>query len=338
MSEPPDVTFVIAAYNSAETIGRAIESALAQTGVTVEVVVADDASSDNTKDIVSGIADQRVRLVSLPQNRGPGAARNAGLDDARGRWIAILDSDDTVKPDRLARLVARAEKGRAQIAVDNLDVVTADGSRQRMFSEPELARQNQLTLPAFISSNVLFRSEHNYGYMKPIFERQFLQQHGLRFDEALSIGEDYLLLASALARGGRCVVEPAAGYVYHVREGSISRVLKKHHVEAMMQSDRRFIIDHDLDAPARAAQRRRSESLREARTFLALVDYLKKGAVLRAVRTAFHHPAAVRHLRMPIAARIQRLMRISKKTDKRPVARTATGRPNRGKGPHSSKG
>lgn len=253
MSTAPDVSFVIAAYNTSATIGRAIDSALAQRGVTVEVLVVDDASSDDTCDVVRSVADPRVRLIALEKNRGPGGARNAGLDAACGRWIAILDSDDEVEPDRLARMLARAEKANARIAVDNLDVVSQDGSRDRMFPEAELARQTQLTLPAFITSNALFRSTHNYGYMKPVFLRAFLNDKALRFDESLRIGEDYLLLASALARGGRCVVEPTAGYVYHIREGSISRVLKKHHVEAMLLADDRFIGGHKLDSDARRA-------------------------------------------------------------------------------------
>lgn len=338
MIEPPDVTFVIAAYNSADTIGRSIESALAQRDVLTEVVVVDDASSDATRDIVGGIADPRVRLIALPQNRGPGSARNVGLEAASGRWIAILDSDDTVEPDRLARLIARAEKSRAQIAVDNLDVVAADGSRQRMFSEAVLARQSLLTLPAFIASNVLFRTPHNFGYMKPVFARSFLTEHGLRFDETLKIGEDYILLASALARGGRCVVEPTAGYVYHLREGSISRVLKPHHVEAMILSDQRFVIRHRLDPAAKAAQQRRSQSLYEARSFLALVEHLKRGAFLRALAEAIGNPAAIRHLRMPIAARLRRLLGRSATSSIRSAAKPAGGRSIPGKGPHTSKG
>nr|AAA16044.1 exoO [Sinorhizobium meliloti] len=198
----PDVTFVVAAYNSADTIVRAIESALAQEGVTVEVVVVDDCSADATPALVAAIPDPRVRLIALDRNRGPGGARNAGIGAARGRWIAVLDSDDTVRPDRLRRMIERADAAGAQIAVDNLDVVSLDGRSLRMFSEAELARLPQLTLPAFIESNVLFRSEHNFGYMKPIFERRFLENQQLRFDEALRIGEDYILLASALACGG----------------------------------------------------------------------------------------------------------------------------------------
>ncbi|RVN04547.1 glycosyltransferase family 2 protein, partial [Sinorhizobium meliloti] len=127
----PDVTFVVAAYNSADTIVRAIESALAQEGVTVEVVVVDDCSADATPALVAAIPDPRVRLIALDRNRGPGGARNAGIGAARGRWIAVLDSDDTVRPDRLRRMIERADAAGAQIAVDNLDVVSLDGRSLR---------------------------------------------------------------------------------------------------------------------------------------------------------------------------------------------------------------
>lgn len=136
MSAPlsiPDVTFVVAAYNSADTIMRVIESALSQEGVTVEVIVVDDCSTDATPALVAAIRDLRVRLIALDRNRGPGGARNAGIGAARGKWIAVLDSDDTVRPDRLRRMIERADSAGAQIAVDNIDVVSLGGGSLRMF-------------------------------------------------------------------------------------------------------------------------------------------------------------------------------------------------------------
>lgn len=308
MEYHPDATFVLAAYNAQDTIERAIDSALSQTGVSVEVVVADDCSTDRTAEIVEAYADPRVRLVRLEKNRGPGGARNAALAVARGDWIVILDSDDAVSPERTARMTARAKAGHAQIVVDNLDVVSLGGETKRMFDETHLASVKTLTLPVFIESNVLFQTEHNYGYMKPIFERRFLEEHALRFDESLPIGEDYLLLASALAKGGRCVVEPTAGYTYYVRTGSISRMLKLHHVDAMLAGDARFLADHQLDAASMAAQKRRHRSIEIARSFVILVDQLKARALFGVIGTIWKNPAAVLHLSMPIAVRLRRMM------------------------------
>src|SRR5690242_12326579 len=97
----PDVTFIMAAYNAEATIAHALRSALDQKGVSVEVVVVDDCSRDGTVDVARAFPEDRVHVVALGQNRGPGGARNAGISVARGRWIAVLDCDDTVSPQRL---------------------------------------------------------------------------------------------------------------------------------------------------------------------------------------------------------------------------------------------
>ena len=96
-------------------------------------------------------------------------------------------------------------------------------------------------------------------------------------------------MASALAKGGKCVVEPTTGYVYHIRTGSISRVLELHHVEAMRKADLVFARTHSMDAKAEAAFARRTRS------------------PLKAVWTALSDPAAVWHMGMPIAVRLRRL-------------------------------
>lgn len=308
MSSTPDVSIVIAAYNAADTVTRAVLSALAQRDVSMEILIVDDCSTDRTRAIVSAFSEPAVRLIKLDRNRGPGGARNAGFAAARGRWIAVLDSDDTMRPDRLHRMIAAAERTDAAVVVDNLDVLHLDGRIERMFPESLLARMPALTLPVFIDSNRVFRGTHNFGYMKPVFRRAFLQDNDIAFDEALRIGEDYLLLASVLAAGGRCAVVPEAGYSYHIRETSISRVLHLHHVAAMLAGDRRFLSRFPLTGAAAAAQRRRTRSLEEAHAFLTLVQHLKNRSLGPALTVALGDPVALRHLAMPIAARWRRLM------------------------------
>lgn len=307
---PPDVSFVIAAYNAEETLRRAIDSALAQTGVSVEVIVVDDCSTDSTAEIAASYQDGRVKSIRQAHNLGPGAARNTGIAAAAGDWIAVLDSDDSIHPNRLQRMLARAAATDADIVVDNLRVVPMEGGTpRRMFRPSHLKAVGELTLATFIQSNIIFRSTFNYGYMKPIFARRFLLGHGLRFDEGLRIGEDYMLLASALACGGKCAVEPHAGYVYHLREGSISRVLETHHLDAMLASDAAFLQRFRLEGHAATAQRQRMRSLKEARSFISLVEQIKKRSIGGILKTAIRNPAAVRHLRMPIAVRVRRLVK-----------------------------
>lgn len=304
----PDVSFVVAAFNARETIGRAIESALAQIEVAVEVVVVDDKSTDGTAELVRYFGDPRVRLIELPVNGGPAAARNAGFVAAAGRWIAVLDADDEIMPERSAAMIEAANRLDAEIVVDNLKVLKPGEAAVTMFSMQHLQEKSVITLKDFIESNVIFRSTFNYGYMKPMFRRDFLERHSLCFDEGLRIGEDYLLLASALACGGCCAIEADPGYLYHIREGSISRVLEKHHVKAMMEGDRRFLQRFTLDPQAAKAQRKRTQSLREALAFLQLIDGLKRRSFSACLQAAIAEPAALRHLKMPIAARMRRVL------------------------------
>ncbi|WP_084268473.1 glycosyltransferase family 2 protein [Allorhizobium undicola] len=336
-----DVSVIIAAYNAEDTIAETLESVLASRNVSLEVIVADDCSQDRTREIVAANPDQRVRLVALASNRGPGGARNAAIAAASGKWLAMVDADDTISPDRLFRMIARGEAVAAEIVVDNLEVLEPEQPRRVMFDRAMLHAMPELDLAGFIASNVLFASRHNFGYLKPVFSRSFLLEKGLSFDEKLKIGEDYLLLARALAEGGKCAVEPEPGYVYLIRQGSISRVLQGHHVEAMLEADRGFIARYRLSGAAERAQRRRTASLKEALAFIALIDALKARSPSGALRAALSRPAALRHLKMPIAARLQRLaarLRRRKKFPDLPVVASGSGSAGEARSPGFSAG
>jgi glycosyltransferase involved in cell wall biosynthesis len=97
----PIVSVVITTYNRVHLISRAITSVLAQTFQDLELIVVDDGSTDNTREVVQGFTDSRIQYIRFETNRGPAAGRNAGFRAARGRFIAILDSDDWWLPEKL---------------------------------------------------------------------------------------------------------------------------------------------------------------------------------------------------------------------------------------------
>lgn len=99
------VSIIMPAYKAEKTISDSIESVLAQTYQNFELIVIDDCSPDNTRDIVNQFAtsDNRVKLISKLNNEGVSAARNTGLDHAVGDYVAFLDSDDKWKEDKLER-------------------------------------------------------------------------------------------------------------------------------------------------------------------------------------------------------------------------------------------
>ena len=98
------VSVIIPAYNSASTITRALQSVTAQTRAPKEIIVVDDASTDNTREIAANFASMSsipLRLITQPANGGPSAARNAGWDAATSDYIAFLDADDQWHPRKI---------------------------------------------------------------------------------------------------------------------------------------------------------------------------------------------------------------------------------------------
>jgi glycosyltransferase involved in cell wall biosynthesis len=105
----PCFSVVVPVYNRADEIEAALRSVLAQTEQDFEVLVIDDGSSDDPASVVAGFGDPRIRCVRQ-ENRGGSAARNHGIDLARGRFVAFLDSDDRFLPEHLATMRALLEQ------------------------------------------------------------------------------------------------------------------------------------------------------------------------------------------------------------------------------------
>ncbi|WP_267642382.1 glycosyltransferase family 2 protein [Haloarchaeobius amylolyticus] len=105
----PRVSVIIPTYNRATPLQRAIDSVLAQTVTDIECIVVDDASTDDTQAVLAEYDDPRLRTFQHEENRGANVARNTGLDQAEGEYVALLDSDDEWKPEKLERQLARLE-------------------------------------------------------------------------------------------------------------------------------------------------------------------------------------------------------------------------------------
>ena len=110
MSERADVAVIMANYNGSRYIAAAIRSVIRQTLTSWELIVVDDASTDDSLAVATEAAadDPRIRIIAQPTNKGPGAARNRALYLVKARWISILDNDDLLPPQRLEYLLSRA--------------------------------------------------------------------------------------------------------------------------------------------------------------------------------------------------------------------------------------
>lgn len=306
MLVPPDISVIVTSYNVARYIARAIESALAQEGVTLEVIVVDDASTDGTWDVIESVTDARVKKIRLPGNGGPSVARNAGIEAASGAWIAVLDGDDQYLPGRLSRLFAKAREAQADIVVDNLEVMREeDGQQFPMFTD--FATRKKLTLEDFIAGNLNFSRGYALGYLKPMISAAFLKEKDIRYQPDIRIGEDYLLMLELLASGAVCAVEPTAGYGYTVRAGSISHRLRIDDVERIRACDERFFNQYKVGAEAHRLQALRTANLEKTYAYTLMVDALKARQYDKFFALAWTVPSAALMLWQPVMVRLKRL-------------------------------
>ncbi|MFD2740018.1 glycosyltransferase family 2 protein [Sulfitobacter aestuarii] len=286
MSEPA-VSIVIAAWNAEQTLRRALASAAAQM-LPVEIILVDDASSDGTLALAREMAAADDRIVVLEQSRnlGPAAARNRAIAAARAPWVAILDADDFMAPDRLARLLDLALGQDADFVADDLYKVAEaapDGPRQRMFSDHEIGLQ-WLDTAAFVNANLSARhgGRRELGFLKPLMRRRFLSDHALTYAD-IRLGEDYVLYASALARGARFLLTDPAGYCAVVRPHSLSGAHPTSAHAALIAADRDLLALPDLPAEARQALRAHLAEQQKKWAWRRLIDAGRERDYLRAI-------------------------------------------------------
>ena len=174
MIENPKVTVFIPAYNREKYIGDAIESILAQTFTDYEILLIDDGSKDGTVKKMRSYADPRIRIIRNEKNLGIPKTRNKGIEQARGEYIAMLDSDDRAYPTRLEKQVdfLDAHQDYAQV-----------GSWCRMMNEqgrPLKKIKRQPILPEDVDAQLLFRcSLSNRSIMA---RTKILREYGYRND------------------------------------------------------------------------------------------------------------------------------------------------------------
>lgn len=104
------VSIIMPSYNTAKFIGKSIESVLNQTYKNWELIIVDDCSTDDTDDVIEKYDDTRIRYIKNKTNSGAAVSRNTGLNIAKGKWIAFLDSDDLWSNNKLAEQILFMEK------------------------------------------------------------------------------------------------------------------------------------------------------------------------------------------------------------------------------------
>jgi succinoglycan biosynthesis protein ExoU len=294
------VAILIAAYNAEATLAKAVRSALAQPEIT-QVCIIDDASTDSTLQIARSCDDGsgRVSVIAQDANQGPAAARNRGLEIAKAAWVGVLDADDFLLPGRIERLLQHA--GEADFIADALircphpaDEASAQAALDAARAAPSAPTTN-VSFEQFVAGNC-GQAGHGFdlGFVKPLMRQSFLAAHGIRYRDAMRLGEDYELYARALALGARFRIIPAAGYVSIDRPSSISNRHETADLRRLRDCDDALASLRPLSAPEQRALRLHYDNVDRRLQWRVLIDAVKSrdfAAGLGAFRTprlAFH--------------------------------------------------
>jgi glycosyltransferase involved in cell wall biosynthesis len=179
----PQVSVIIPTCNRALFLRAAIESVLNQTFQDFEIIVVDDASNDETAETVRSLADGRIRYLRHERKKGQGATRNAGIRDARGEYIALLDDDDEWLPTKLQKQVALLDALPNQVGLIYTGFFRIDASSKRVLSEV-LPKERGNVFHALCRGNWI-------GTCSTVLLRRSCFDNAGLFDEDLASGADY---------------------------------------------------------------------------------------------------------------------------------------------------
>ncbi|BFU78252.1 glycosyltransferase family 2 protein [Arcobacter sp. 15-2] len=215
------VSIITPSYKSERFISQTIESVLTQTYHYWEMIIVDDVSPDNSnKNIEEYIKkDNRIKLIKLEQNSGPAVARNRGIEEAGGKYIAFLDADDLWKPEKLEKQIKFMEEKNCVLSYSAYETMSEEGTLENKIINPALK----------VSYNDLLKSNH-IGCLTAIYD---VQKVGKVYMPIISKRQDYglwlrLLRKTDFAYG---IDEPLA--VYRIMSNSVSsnkfKLLKYHY-------------------------------------------------------------------------------------------------------------
>ena len=304
----PDVSVAIACYNAMPYLPEAIDSALHQRGVTVEVLIVDDHGSDGSLAYARqrAASDPRVRVFQTPENQGPGGARNIAIEHMRGRWYAVLDSDDVLEPDRLAQMIALGERQQAELVADDLTIFGDNIPTTRFLEGTRLLDSGVIDLDTYFRHTVMFGQGPSLGFLKPIIRASAFEGGRHRYRQDLRIGEDDELIVQLLLGGADYRLLPKAGYRYRKHEHSISHRLSLANAQRMLASERELQAEIARKGRLTSAYLRRYRSIERAVAFTQAVEALKQRRFGSAIAAIVRNPAAARHFALPLSALAER--------------------------------
>lgn len=202
------VSIIMPSYNTANYIGESINSVINQTYKNWELIIVDDCSTDNTDEIVNKfLKDERIKYLKNEKNSGAAISRNKALREAKGRWIAFLDSDDLWVPEKLEKQINFMEKN--------------NHSFSYTFYEEIDERGNNLNIRVLGPKKITKFGMYNYCWPGCLTVMYDAKKIGLVQIKDIKKNNDYAMWLKIIKKSS-CYLYPYSLAFYRKRSGSIS--------------------------------------------------------------------------------------------------------------------
>lgn len=229
------VSVIIPIYNVEKYLGACLESVVLQSFDDYEVICVNDASTDNSIEILKRYMESydRIRLVEHEENRGLSAARNTGLREAKGKYIFFLDSDDMIVNNALEELFVCAEKNRTDIVYFNMSTVWEEETKKPVvYREPQYKEYNGVYTGTEMFE--LFTEDRTYKIeaWRQFYRKEFLIENNLWFYEGI-LHEDNLFSFLCAMKACRVMNINKNYYVHRIHENSIMTTKNRLRAESL---------------------------------------------------------------------------------------------------------
>ena len=233
----PLVSIIVPVYNVEAYLSRCVESILRQTHENLELLLINDGSTDQSGAICDDYAlkDKRVNVIHQ-KNAGVSAARNAGLDNAKGEWIGFVDADDWVKSEMFEKLLKAAIYNEKLLACCNYIRYYSDEKQTfKIYSNTEkvVMREQMLELCIGIEHSHFFGRNIQFIYHHTVLDGT-IENCPIRFDVSIHFCEDVLFLVQALVLVDSVAYIPDLLYYYFQREGSAINSINEKNLTALV--------------------------------------------------------------------------------------------------------
>lgn len=201
------VSVIMPSWNTGKFIAESIDSVLAQTYENWELIIVDDCSTDNTDEVVAGYHDPRIRYFKNEQNSGAALTRNRAIREARGEWIAFLDSDDLWQPEKLEKQIAFMKEHNYVFSYHDFEKIDEASQPLNVYvSGPEVVTKRKM---------------YNYGYPGCLTFVYSAKAMGEIQIKDIKKNNDYAILLK-LCKKANCYLLPENLARYRIRKKSIS--------------------------------------------------------------------------------------------------------------------